>query len=384
MNAIKTEFMVTTSNCGKGKLSSAAYSRKLSGVGNTYTETAKEKVQCIKCGALIVRCQLRRHQASRKCQKASASYVPPTPVRERVAREICNPTPRSEPATYQVSIPRGTDGTIISCPAPNCDYKIPSQCKAKRSTLRGHFARRHMEDKIIIREEGLLPQCVDCGLFAKTANTERHSESAACYNLTEQRRRYFQHLDQQNAENITFQVDGNNINHVYDFKYLGRMLDHTDDDNMAAERQLSRARQRWGRIGKVLSSQQASAKTMGYFYKAIVQAVLLYGSESWTLTESMMNKIRSFHSRIARYICKRHIRQLEDGTWEYPPTAEVLRDAGLETIDTYILRRRKTVWRFTSGRPLFLECRRTRARDTNKNRIVWWNLPVNDFESMIS
>jgi hypothetical protein len=40
----------------------------------------------------------------------------------------------------------------------------------------------------------------------------------------------------------------------------------------------------WNRIAGVLKTQGAGSKIMGYFYKAIVQAVLLYGSESWTLS----------------------------------------------------------------------------------------------------
>ena len=124
----------------------------------------------------------------------------------------------------------------------------------------------------------------------------------------------------------------------------------------------------------MLSSEGTDPKVMGYFYKAIVQAVLLYGSESWTLSESMLQRIRSFHSRVARYICRRHIRKLEDDTWEYPPTAEVLEKSGLFTIDEYIRRRRETVWKFTSGRPIYAACCGAQVRERNHNRIVWWNL----------
>ena len=122
--------------------------------------------------------------------------------------------------------------------------------------------------------------------------------------------------------------------------------------------------------------ERANVRMMGYFYKAIVQAILLYGSESWTLSESMIQWIRSFHSRVAQYICNRHIRCLEDDTWEYPPTEEVLEAAGLFTIDEYIRRRRASVLRFTWGWPIMALCRNSRAVNSNKTRIVWWNLPT--------
>jgi hypothetical protein len=55
-----------------------------------------------------------------------------------------------------------------------------------------------------------------------------------------------------------------------------RVLEEAANDNHAIDRQLNRARQKWGRVGKVLSSQGAEPRVMGYFYKAIVQSVLLY------------------------------------------------------------------------------------------------------------
>ena len=228
-----------------------------------------------------------------------------------------------------------------------------------------------MEDTIVISEEGHLPCCENCGLFTKAVDRERHQNSNECIKLTEKRRKYFKHLAKEAATSASFTVNGTAIRRVYDFKYLGRILDHSDNDNLAAERQPARARQKWGCVGKVLSSEGASPKVTGYFYKAIVQAVLLYGSESWTVLEFMLKKIRSFHACVARYICNRHIRSQEDGTWEYPPTEEVLEQAGLFTIDTYIRRQRETIGVFVRNRPIYTDCIGLQAIDVNRNRIVW-------------
>ena len=109
-----------------------------------------------------------------------------------------------------------------------------------------------------------------------------------------------------------------------------------DYDNQAVARQLTRAQEKWGRLSRILTAESTSAKTRGYFYKAIVQAVLLYGSETWMLSESMLKQFESFHRRVALYLTGRHIRQLEDGTWLYPSSEGVLRDAGLFSIKEYI------------------------------------------------
>ena len=103
----------------------------------------------------------------------------------------------------------------------------------------------------------------------------------------------------------------------------------------------------------------------------MVQAVLLYGSESWVLSELFLEQLRSFHARVARYLTGRHIRQLKDGSWYHPPTDDVLEEAGFETVDTYIKRRRNTVRRFVIDRPLHRECLRSNAIST---KAVWWKL----------
>ena len=169
-------------------------------------------------------------------------------------------------------------------------------------------------------------------------------------------------------------VDGQAINRVPQFKYLGRLLDEGDDDTPAAMRQLARARDTWRRFNAVLSRQGASARTRGYFYKAVVQAILLYGSESWTLPESTLRNLRSFHSRVARHLTARHIRCLEDGTWFCPPTAEVLAEAGLRTIDEYIQKRRDTIRAGVVTRPIYQECRRSAALPGQSRKVVWWRL----------
>jgi hypothetical protein len=155
---------------------------------------------------------------------------------------------------------------------------------------------------------------------------------------------------------------------VSEFKYLGRILEETDDDEHAANRQLTRARARWGRIAKILMIDGASLRVMGYFYKAIIQTVLLYGSESWTLVTGRMigSRLRRFHHRVARYITGRHIKELEDGTYSCPHMKEVLNAAGMEMIEVYMDRRRNTVRKYAGTSAVYgSRCIRLTAMSTN-------------------
>ena len=84
-----------------------------------------------------------------------------------------------------------------------------------------------------------------------------------------------------------------------EFKFLGRVLADDDDDWPAVRANIRKARQRWGQVAQILSRQGATTSTMAYFYKAVVQAVLLYGSESWVLTQKMWKAVEGFHSSCA-------------------------------------------------------------------------------------
>ena len=219
-----------------------------------------------------------------------------------------------------------------------------------------------------------MPQCRHCGLFSKVSNSQKHWDSVECKKFAEKQKLHCKSVRQDMAMEVQFFVSGQPIKRVSRFRYLGRILSDDDDDNHAALRQLNRAKEKWAQFNAILRSQGASPCVRGYFYKAVVQAVLLYGSESWTLTESTLCLFRSFHSRVARHLTSRNIRCLEDGTWHCPPTAEVLQAAGLETIYEYIQRRKDTVRNFVWTRSIYQVCRR-RSALAGGRRVVWWRLP---------
>jgi hypothetical protein len=169
-----------------------------------------------------------------------------------------------------------------------------------------------------------------------------------------------------------FLVNGLPIKTVPEFKYLGRMLSNDDSDWPAVKRAVQRAQVTWGRLGRILSSDKASPKAMASIYRAVVQAVLLYGSESWVLTNAMLQTLQSFHHRCARFITGQHIRQNEDKSWTCPPSAYVLNLAGLLPIQEYIEKRRKSVEPYVFSRPIYQQCVQSRPLARNANRAVWW------------
>ncbi len=77
-----------------------------------------------------------------------------------------------------------------------------------------------------------------------------------------------------------FSAYGEGLERVEVFKYLGRLLAYNDNDSQAMRANLKKARKSWARVSRVLRAENASPKVCGVFYKAVVQAVLLFGSEA--------------------------------------------------------------------------------------------------------
>jgi hypothetical protein len=128
----------------------------------------------------------------------------------------------------------------------------------------------------------------------------------------------------------------------------------------------------WGRLSRILSSEVATKKAVASIYKAVVQAILLYGSDSWTLTTAMGKKLQSFHHRCARYIAKQHIKMNLDGTWTHLARDEILKTTGLCTIQEYINLRRETILKYTRSTQIYSKCLLSKAN--NPKQLVWWDL----------
>jgi hypothetical protein len=73
------------------------------------------------------------------------------------------------------------------------------------------------------------------------------------------------------------------------------------------------------------------------FYKAVVQAILLYGSKTWNLTNSALARLEGFHVYAAYKMARKHQpKRGANGVWVYPKTADVLEECGMTTLAAYI------------------------------------------------
>ena len=64
---------------------------------------------------------------------------------------------------------------------------------------------------------------------------------------------------------------------------LGKMFSSSDEDWPEVEQNIQMLRGKWGLLVKILGREGADRRMTGRFYVAVVQAVLLFGSDMWVM-----------------------------------------------------------------------------------------------------
>jgi len=179
-------------------------------------------------------------------------------------------------------------------------------------------------------------KCELCGLQHPHPTWRCHTESATCIRgrITKRSRDIANKILQ--ADEQVFTIDGTPIESVGSFQYLGRAESHTDSDWGALHTNLRRAHYKWYKLSKLLTREGANPRIFGMFYKAVVQTVLLFGCESWTMTDAMWTALKGFHYCAARRILDMMVHRGPGGGWIYPPLEEALKKDGLYTMEQYV------------------------------------------------
>jgi len=155
-------------------------------------------------------------------------------------------------------------------------------------------------------------------------------------------------------------------------QHLGRLLACNDNDWPVIQTQLKKARSRWGSLSRILVREGATPGVSGMFHKAVVQAVLLCGCESWVLTDKVWKVLASFHDRAARRIARKMPYEVGE-VWIHPPLEEAREDAGVHTIQHCAEKRQNRVAMCVASRPIWPHCVGTDANpDISASQIMWW------------
>ena len=353
-NAKKTEVMVFLPGKIRTSLSQESYASRMEMEMRARTSRGPSgrRVQCPKCRKTLKAGSLRSHLET---QHDTYEVLAPPEGAEQ-----------APPARHSVWKEASQAG--YKCPVPGC----PAGRQRDAFNLRMHFRYRHPRDKVVV-DGTCCPRCPSCGMQVgeSVLGSTRHLSSSTCKMMTAQREQHRCAEAGRRASARKFRACGQELRNVDQFRYLGRMLSSSDCDVPAMRRNLKRARGVWRRISTVIAKDDVPAPVAGMFFRVVVEAVLLYGSETWSLPPTAMRCLEGFQVEAARRLTGLRPKKL-GAVWVYPKSEEVLAAANLRPLEESMRRRRNTVRRAIEGRPILVECEGAERRRGSPNRQYWW------------
>ena len=237
-----------------------------------------------------------------------------------VAKELLELCP---PVTYTVNAELHTRD--LPCPYPQCLGKLGNGWMMRR-----HFWDVHPLNLVIVPKEGR------CGMQVNPLYPN-HWHTKECQVGVERRKQQETAVSSALALHQQFTVHGDVLERVEVFKYLGRLMAQDDDNIQAIRPQLREARGTWACVGQVLWRKNALPFVAVRFYQAIVQAILLYGSETWVISWTALARLEGFHIRAAYRMAKKYKPNRGPGNvWVYPRSKDVLKECGMKMMEEYI------------------------------------------------
>jgi hypothetical protein len=174
-----------------------------------------------------------------------------------------------------------------------------------------------------------------------------------------------------------FLVHRDMLEHIEVFKYLGRLLVQDDNNAQAIRQQLQKAWGVWAHVGQVLRGENTAPRIAAKSYKAVVQAILLYGSKTWNLTNSALARLKGFHVCVAYKMARtHHPKRGANGVLVYPKTTDVLEECGMTNITVYIQSCHQTIAMYVATRPIFKACLEGKQWQRSMSRQWWWEKPM--------
>ena len=194
-------------------------------------EIQRERIECVECGEFLAVRSMSSHLMNRHGKAAG---------RQR----LWTPQTEGGDKTYRMSFP--TKGGPRRCPVEGCPGDL-----ATRKVMRVHLVHRHVQDTVVMLEEGNLPhpRCPRCDIQApRKALNGRHLGTAQFAKGAERKRRRLAETDTRENLERAFHAYGKPMEAVLEFRYLGRILTETDDNWTAVTGNIKKARESWGRL----------------------------------------------------------------------------------------------------------------------------------------
>jgi hypothetical protein len=227
-------------------------------------------------------------------------------------------------------------------------------------------------DLVKVPKEGKFRWCRRCGMQVDPRHA-RHQYTKECQVGVGRKKQREAAVTLALALRQQFSVRGDVLEQVEVFEYLGRLLAQEDDDIQAICAQLRKARATWACVGQMLKPENVPPCVAAKFYKAVVQAMLLYGSKTWVLLTTALASLEGFHICAAYQMAVRHKpRRGPRHGWIYPKSKDVLEECGMSTLVEYITVCWQTIAVYVATRPVLTKCRQGKQKRGAVPHCWWW------------
>ena len=92
-----------------------------------------------------------------------------------------------------------------------------------------------------------------------------------------------------------------------------------------------------------MQQEGSCSRLSALFYRVVIQTALLFGSDSWTMSNATMKDVEGTHEGLLFHIKEKQVMRQADGDWETPEAEELLRATGMQSEAEYIGLRQATV-----------------------------------------
>ena len=103
-------------------------------------------------------------------------------------------------------------------------------------------------------------------------------------------------------EDGTMDVVGGRLREVDSFCYLGNIMDCEAGLERAVRARVAAAWMKWREVASLLVNRSIPVRRRSGVYIACIRSVMLYGAETWALTDRLMSLLRSCDRRMLRYV----------------------------------------------------------------------------------
>jgi hypothetical protein len=240
--------------------------------------------------------------------------------------------------------PESGASLYMACPHERC---LSTRFKSPAMLYRHWAVAGHGGQLTIIDRRGANPvdvsfhhQCPKCLLMMQRPVPPTHAQTKACKdNHARRMAKEHKSINEREIMRSPFKSRGEHLSKVTEFNYLGRTLTAANNDTLAVHHAIAKAKRKWAELRRILMNKPLKTKTVVRFYKAIVLNVLLYGCETWQLSQRPLDALEAFHNKCVRTISGQPFqRLLVDGEiqWIRPSVEPLLQATNLSTISEYI------------------------------------------------